>query len=109
MEITIGKFKIKPYQNNLCWEVWELRPAKERKTDSETASVPAEGELWQFTGKYPSDLESALLTVYELSLKKSGFSGDLKAAIREVRQIAEEVKRTARNVTKPDIGEMGAE
>lgn len=95
MEITIGKFKIKPYKNNLCWEVWELRPAKERKTDSKTVSVPAEGELWQFTGKYPTDLESALLTVYELSLKKSGASGDLKAAIREVRQIAEEVKRAA--------------
>lgn len=96
MEITIGKFKIKPYQNNLCWEVWELRPVKERKADSETASVPSEGELWQFTGKYPTDLENALLAVYEMSLKKSGASGDLKAAMREVRQIAEEVKRAAR-------------
>lgn len=50
MEITVGKFKVKPYKNGLCWEVWELRPAKERgKADSKTASVPAEGELWQFT------------------------------------------------------------
>lgn len=97
MEITVGKFKVKPYQNGLCWEVWELRPAKERgKTDSKTPSVPAEGELWQFTGKYPFDLESALLAVYEMSLKRSGASGDLKAAMREVRQIAEEVKRAAR-------------
>lgn len=96
MEITIGKFKIKPYQNNLCWEVWELRPAKERKADSKTTSVPAEGELWQFTGKYPTDLESAFLTVYEMMLKKHQATGDLKASIREVRQIAEEVKRAAR-------------
>ena len=96
MEITVGNFKIKPYSNGLCWEIWELRPVKERKTDSETASVPAEGESWQFTGKYPSNLESALLSVYELSLKKNGTSGNLKDAMREARQIAEEIKRAAK-------------
>ena len=98
MEITIGKFKIKPYQNNLCWEVWELRPVKERKADSEHAASPAEGEVWQFTGKYPSTFESALLTVYELSLKKNGTAGNLKDAMREARQLVEEIRREARRV-----------
>lgn len=94
MEITIGKFKVRPYQNNLCWEIWELRPAKPRKGAENTE----EAEVWQFTGKYPADLERALLTVYELSLKKSSVSGDLKSAIREARQICEEIKRAVRKV-----------
>lgn len=96
MEITVGKFKIKPYQNGLCWEIWELRPVKERKIDPATASGPAEGEVWQFTGKYPSSFEAALLSVYELSLKRNGTAGNLKDAMREPRQIAEEIKRAAK-------------
>lgn len=96
MEITIGKFKLKPYQNGLCWEVWELRPCKPKGKDSQSPSPDAGGEAWQFTGKYPSDLESALLTVYELQLKKRDVSGDLKAALCEARQICEEIKRAAR-------------
>lgn len=96
MEITIGKFKLKPYQNGLCWEIWELRPVKERKGASKAPSALAQGESWQFTGKYPSTLESALETVYELSLKRSSFRGELNAAMREARQIAEEIKRAVR-------------
>lgn len=100
MEVTIGKFKIKPYQNGLCWEIWELRKAKPRKNDSSTASVPADGELWQFTGKYPSSFESALQSVYELSLKKNGTAGDLKAAMHEARQLVDEIKRAAKEVAR---------
>lgn len=91
MEIIIGKFKVKPYQNNLCWEIWELRKAKP-KDGIETADT----EAWQFAGKYPTDLENALLTVYELSLKKSGVSGDLRSAMREAHQICEEIKRAVK-------------
>ena len=95
MEITIGKFKVRPYHNGLCWEIWELRKAKAKNGEE-----PASAETWQFTGKYPSTLESALLTVYELSLKKSSASGDLKSAMREARQICEEIKRA--------VGKVGA-
>ena len=100
MEITIGKFKIKPYQNGLCWEVWELRPVKERKGRPRASEIPAEGELWQFTGKYPADLEAALLSVYELSLKRNGTAGNLKDAMREARQICEEIKRAAKGAMR---------
>lgn len=96
MEITIGKFKVKPYQNGLCWEIWELRQVKNRKTDSATDSSASEGESWQFTGKYPSTLEAALQSVYELSLKRNGTAGNLKDAMREARQICEEIKRAAK-------------
>lgn len=91
MEITIGNFKIKPYSNGLCWEVWELRPAKKK-----TANYDGPDEVWQFTDKYPSTFEHALLIVYELSLKRNGTAGNLKDAMREARQIAEEIKRAAK-------------
>ena len=92
MQVTIGNFKIRPYNNGLCWEVWELREKKAGKDPSS----PAEGRSWQFTGKYPTTFEQALKTVYEMTLRKYGEDGDPKAAMRQARQLTADIARIAK-------------
>ena len=90
MEFTVGNFKVKPYKNSLCWEVWEFKSVKRKTGETE--------ESWVFTEKYPRTFEGALKTVFELSLMRSGKAGDLKDAMLEARSIAGEIRRAAKGV-----------
>lgn len=58
VDVTIGKYQIRPYPNSLCWELFELR--KNKKSDEEE---------WASMGCYPSTFGYALAKVLEHLLK----------------------------------------
>ena len=61
MIYEIGNYRIKPYPNGLCWEIFEYRELK-----------PKEGEPrmdWVSLGLYPTNFGRALVIVYERILK----------------------------------------
>lgn len=85
MIIQIDRFQIRPYPNNLCWEIWERRKWKPK------GGGPTK-EGWKSTGRYPSTLGQALLTVYERLLKDDTRVLGLADAIDEVRDIYREIE-----------------
>ena len=95
MVIEFRDFQIRPYSNHLCWEVWERKPYKLPRNKAAKATAK-EGEMvWAFTGKYPSDLESALRTVQELALKRYGDCLELSLAVKEVKAVTAELAKAA--------------
>lgn len=67
MITEIGKYRIKPYTNRLCWEIFEYREVTSNKGEHAGKTRMD----WVSTGKYPSNYGRALQIVYEMMLMES--------------------------------------
>lgn len=88
MIYEIGNYRIKPYDNHLCWEIFEYREVTCNKGENKGKT----SKKWVSTGKYPSTFGYALQIVYELMLK----NGDevvrgLPAAIKTAKKINDDL------------------
>lgn len=83
MIIEIGNFQIRPYDNHLCWEIWQYRDVKTRDG--------SEKKAWMSENCYPQNLEQALLKVRERLMKANNAKNaqditSLDCAIDELRR-----------------------
>lgn len=78
MIVTYEDFEIRPYPNELCWEVFERREVK--KADGSKALE------MKSTGHYPQNLPAALSFVRERKLKRGEDAMTLDAALVAVKQ-----------------------
>lgn len=84
----IGNYKIKPYQNGLCWEVFEYREV----TANRGANKGKISMKWVSSGKYPTTFGHALEIVYESMLKEGEQIIDgLPEAIETAKKIRNEL------------------
>lgn len=63
MITEIGDYRIKPYSNGLCWEIFKYREVKGKNGETRMD--------WVSLGLYPSNYGLALQNVYEMMLKDS--------------------------------------
>ena len=85
------RFEIRPYNNGLCWEIYEYKTVKPRKEGE------AEREEWVHTGKYPSTLGHALNIILEDLLREGdktiyglkAMRGEFKEAYEKVMAVVE--------------------
>lgn len=90
MITEIGNYRIKPYENGLCWEVFKYREVKSTKDGSVRMD-------WVSTGKYPSNYGQALQIVYELMLKESDeVIEGIEEAIKKAKKIEAQILKAAR-------------
>lgn len=82
--IKYKDYEIRPYKNNLCWEIYKFRMVTSSKDNSK------HGEYISL-GKYPTDLGQALETLYEFELKKDRVCYDLKFAMDEAKKMKKEI------------------
>ena len=85
MQITIGDYIIRPYQNGLCWTIDHYEDIK-RKDGSVSKG-------WKNIGKFPSSLESAFNIIAERMLLDNAKEvvGDFNDAARAVTEFKEEI------------------
>lgn len=95
MIVEIENYQIRPYPNNLCWEIWKFRGVK--KKDGSVS------EEWVSEGRYPSDLAQALATVHERLLKEGGSVAGIEDAIKAVEAQARAIVKAADKAAK-DVG-----
>lgn len=94
MIIEYENYQVRPYSNNLCWEIFEYRPIKDRETKEVTR------EDWVSLGVYPDTLGNALETIYERVLKLDSSHVSLKEALDTAKRISKALrasKERARN------------
>ena len=86
--IIADKYKLSPYKNYQCYDLYEFRDVKSRDTGE------SKGEQWVHTGKYPSTLTGALKIIYELELKrKKGITEGLEQAIKQAEKIEKKLEK----------------
>ncbi len=95
MIVQIENYQIRPYPNNLCWEIWKFRDVKKKD-----GSVKRE---WVSEGCYPSTLDQALNIVHERLLKDGSdavvdLEGAVKAVKAQVKAIAKAADKAAKEV-----------
>lgn len=89
MITEIGNYRIKPYHNGLCWEVFKYREVTSK--DGETRMD------WVSTGKYPGNYGYALQVVYELMLKDSDeVIEGIEEAIEKAKKIEAQILKAAK-------------
>jgi hypothetical protein len=93
MIVEIENYQIRPYPNNLCWEVWKFRDVKKKDGKVE--------KKWVSEGCYPSTLDHALLIVHE-RLLKDGCDDvvDLERAMKTVKAQAKAIAKAAEKAAK---------
>lgn len=64
MIYEIGNYRIKPYENHLCWEIFEYREVTSNKGENKGKTA----KKWVSAEKYPSTFGHALQIVYEMML-----------------------------------------
>lgn len=85
MNIEYKNYQIRPYGNNLCWEIWKYKNVRNKKT-GETR------DDWVSLGWYPQSLDYALFLIYELELKLGDDTVDLKKAMSTAKSISTELR-----------------
>jgi len=83
-------YKIEPYNNHLCYNLFEWGPTKKRDTGEEVWG-------WKDMGKYPTSLEHACtmlrdMLIMETGLETSEFSELKKTVTRSTTRIVKAVK-----------------
>lgn len=89
MIVTYENYQIRPYNNGLCWQLYELKTVHKGKED--------EREKWVELEIYPSTFEYAVFLVYERCLKKSQKKADIREAIAEAKRIRDELLEAITN------------
>ncbi len=92
MVVEIENYQIRPYPNNLCWEVWKFRDVKKKD-----GSVKRE---WVSEGCYPSTLDQALNIVHERLLKEGGSAVGIEDAVKAVKAQAKVIAKAADKAAK---------
>lgn len=93
MIVQIENYQIRPYPNNLCWEIWKFRDVKKKD-----GTVERE---WVSEGCYPSTLDQALNTVHERLLKEDKDTiVDLESAVKAVKAQAKAISKAADKAAK---------
>lgn len=92
MVVEIENYQIRPYPNNLCWEVWKFRDVKKKD-----GSVKRE---WVSEGCYPSTLDQALNIVHERLLKEGGSVVGIEDAVKAVKAQAKVIAKAADKAAK---------
>lgn len=92
MIVEIENYQIRPYPNNLCWEIWKFRDVKKKD-----GSVERE---WVSEGCYPSTLAQALNTVHERLLKEGGSVVGIEDAVKAVKAQARAISKAADKAAK---------
>ncbi|MCR2034389.1 hypothetical protein [Adlercreutzia mucosicola] len=92
MIVEIENYQIRPYPNNLCWEVWKFRDVKKKD-----GSVKRE---WVSEGCYPSTLDQALNIVHERLLKEGGSVVGIEDAVKAVKAQAKVIAKAADKAAK---------
>lgn len=89
MEYIIDdRYKITPYNNGLCYDLYEFREVISKRTGE------SKGEQWAHTGKYPTSFAQALFLIYEMEVKRGeGTIEGLDAAIKHARSIEQRIKK----------------
>ncbi len=87
MQITVGDYIIRPYQNGLCWTIdkWEDTEKKDGSVARELKNI----------GKFPSSLESAINLVSEMLLMDSSIE-----VVHRFNEAADEVKAFKERIAK---------
>ena len=65
MIFEIGNYQIRPYGNNLCWEIYEYRDVTCHRGENKGKT----SKKWVSMERYPLKFGHALEVVYELMLK----------------------------------------
>ena len=89
MNIKVGNYELRPYSNNLCWELFKFCEIKDRKTNECRMD-------WKSLGKYPVTLEEGLLTIYESMLRDEDITTDMDGALRAARKIRDEIRKAVK-------------
>lgn len=92
MIVEIENYQIRPYPNNLCWEVWKFRDVKKKD-----GSVKRE---WVSEGCYPSTLDQALNIVHERLLKEGGSVVGIEDAVKAVKAQTKTIAKAADKAAK---------
>lgn len=89
MEYIIDdRYKISPYNNGLCYDLYEFREVISKRTGE------SKGKQWVHTGKYPSSFAHALRIIYEMEMKRGkGTIKGLKAAIKHAEEIEQRISK----------------
>lgn len=89
MEYIIDdRYKIKPYNNDLCYDLYEYREVIKKSTGE------SKGMQWVHTGKYPTSFAHALSIIYEMEMKRGeGTIKGLDAAIKHAKDIENRIRK----------------
>lgn len=86
MIIEYENYQIRPYSNNLCWEIFTYRPVKDKKTNE----IKRYG--WCSMGVYPTSFGGAIEYIYERELKAGTDVVSLKVALDQANKISKRLR-----------------
>lgn len=85
MTYEIENYRIEPFSNGLCFEIWKYRAVKDRKTGKEEMR-------WVSLDKYASTFGHALRIIYnDMMMKEEGTIRGLKAAVEYVHAVEKRI------------------